>query len=483
MKLVINGYVLDVIGTPSVTYNIGLPIDNFTKYAVSHTSAIKVAKTNAAIRAFTALYSQKRNLSGIHASLLNDRGIVLLSGVAFMKNEGTNYFSLYLYENALALIDQLKATPLSSLGFSGLTSWNAAAWESRRNATSGVVAPAINYSQLDTMDATPNIGGYDGLNKYFPSVYVKSVLAQIQTDLDFTLDVSAIESFDEYDKLVIAYSINNYDLGTSFNLASALPTNISAWDVVELLLLIFNARFVPTGPNIFKIVPLNDTLKSLNNWSWLAVFNETDYTNEYAKRNTIMWAEDPTWDIIYPNPDINYPTMLLNPKGVEASKQLYQSKFAKFGYNECLIEGGTTGDGRNLFYSPNFIGYEITTPTIDIVYTGNWWNPPIPNICTLKAKGGSDTNIIYNGTSYSDYLKGTDELLRWDSIQTKFYSEVTRLIGDYTVKQFDCALSVFDLQGILQNNVMFIKDETFLISKITNFVEGQRCKVDAIKLS
>src|SRR5690606_26797102 len=115
-----------------------------------------------------------------------------------------------------------------------------------------------------------------------------SILAQVQTDLDFTLDVSAIESFDEYDKLVIAYSINNYDLGTSFNLASALPANISAWDVVELLLLIFNARFVPIGPNIFKIVPFNDTIKSLNNWSWLEDLNETDYINEYTKRKTIM---------------------------------------------------------------------------------------------------------------------------------------------------------------------------------------------------
>lgn len=484
MKLVVNGYVLDVLGTTSVTYNIGLPVDNFTKYAVSHTSTIKVAKDNAAMQAFTALYSQKRNRSGLYASLINDKGIILLNGIAFIQNEGPDYFSLYLYDQALAIIDRLKATPLNALQFSGTIPWDAAAWESYRKATSGIVAPAINYSQLDTMDETPNIGGDDGLNKYFPSVYVKSILAQIQTDLGFILDVSAIENYDEYDKLVIAYSIDNYDIPGSFNLRNILPPSISSWDIIELLLLIFNARFISTGPNVFKIVPLNDTLKSMNNWSWLGAFNEADYSNEYARRNLIMWAEDPTWAINYPNPDINYPTSLLNPASAEAVKQLYQSKFAKFNNSECLIEGGTTGDGRNFFYSPRFIGYEVVvTPTIDIVYTGSWWNAPIPNICTLKNKDVNDTNIIYNGTPYSDYLKGTDELLRWDVLQNKFYSEMVRLIKDYTVKQFDCYLSIFDLQGILQNNVIFIKDETFLISKINNYVEGQPCKVDAIKLS
>lgn len=134
-----------------------------------------------------------------------------LFGIAVVSDIGEDIeFSVYF--NEFALFNKVENKLITEIQFSDPTTqdyvtWSAANVNTYRNASSGVVAPFIQYGQVDLTQTSFNIG------KTLPSYYYKSIIEKIFTDAGYTFE-GPIFSEDQYTKLALPYSRDSIEYST-----------------------------------------------------------------------------------------------------------------------------------------------------------------------------------------------------------------------------------------------------------------------------
>jgi hypothetical protein len=364
MRLYLNGYRMDTDNVSlSLTFNFNNTLSG-QENAISHSNQIKLPITKRNSSFFNEFKNNSYVPSVYECYVVNEKtGITTFFGFAYRVNKEPGVFSVELYQNLIDFFDSIDQLNLPDLQFSTSYTWNQTLAAASRNTTSGLVAPLIDYGQLDPTSTIPQlfrapISPFDVLN-YPPSVYFKDVYYKIFDDMGYSVD-----TIDDvlFDKLILPYGRNDWP-GSTFTIADILP-DISQKDFLAQFQSMFGAKFMLTDASrTFRVKLINDALRTAKYYDWSSKFQyiKSDKTQDLAQSNIFKWKES----------TFNQGSFAIVNPYLPRTKTIFESAFYNDGHETYQLEnGGATIYGwQNKLWDS--IDSTILTPTFSLVTVNN----------------------------------------------------------------------------------------------------------------
>ncbi len=459
---------------------------------VSHTNSFKIPKSfnNRKIYEFAHVIKANGDTAYRRQSarvIIN--GLTMMTGVSFLKESNDGY-QISIFEDIVDFYDSIKNLSLPDLDFGGGSiTYNASYIDSRRNATSGIVTPAINYGQIDPSLVNAEIGSF-----YPPSIYYKTILSEIFTDVGYSISFPSTVT-DKLDEMILAYSRSEWQ-GTTFFQQDILP-DINQEDFVKDYLIHFGQILTYSGTMLtslgFEDI-LSDRVHAID---WTEKRAKMDHERitfgtEYAQNNYFSHFDD-DFNIVRAN-------IQVDNDNLEPEDTIYDSIF---GVSNDILGGQShdefdSNDNNDLVYGANLGLWDNNANATSYEFD----NEPKPMVLLIRDKIAAEPAILYNGNSRTDYKVGywrnnaadqtglTDDSMRWRSeapdvsgFLNKYYPTFeTSLNRAKTIERF-YYLTLLDIANLDLTKLIFDDGVYYYINKIINFVPGKITKVELFKVS
>lgn len=420
-------------------------------------------------------------------------GLTMITGVSFLKETSKGY-NISIFENAIDFYDTIKDLTLSQLDFgdSPIT-WDGAYIDSVRAATSGLVAPAINYGQIDPSLVNAEIGDF-----YPPSIYYRDVLEEIFTDAGYTISFSSSIT-SKLDEMIIAYSRSDWQ-GDTFTMNEILP-DMKQEDFVKHFLMHFGQILLINGTEITTL-GFEDILTNLieaEDWTDKRVKNEDEknedekitYGSEYAQNNYFKFFDD-DFDVFRGNIEVDNDNL-------EPESDIYESIF---GVSDSML-GGSNVDSFDANDADDLVYGAVITLWDNVANADSYDfdTEPRPIVLLIRNKVAAEPAILYNGNSRTDYKVAywaslsaesaglPDKSMRWrnsgadasaflDNYYPQFEESLNRA---KTIERF-YYLNLLDIAELDLTKLIFDDGVYYYINKIFNFVPGKVTKLELFKV-
>lgn len=202
MKIYINDNLLTlkdgtVVSKTLKTFDVLSPTSRY----VTYTNSIAVPATDSNKLAFGILNNNHDSIKPYRKYICKlVEGTREDVGLAVIDSASTEIeFSMYF--GSASFFALLSNKLISDFNYGESVEWDDDTIESKRNTTSGIVAPFIQYGQIDETQSDFDVVG----NAYLPSIYYRTVLEGMINQCGYT-PVGSIFNDDLYKRLAIAYS-------------------------------------------------------------------------------------------------------------------------------------------------------------------------------------------------------------------------------------------------------------------------------------
>lgn len=492
LQIYIGGKLIDLSKNTLVSFTYqSAVLGDIRSRQVSHTNNFKVPKSPINKRVYDFAHVVTANSLAPYrrqTALVLLNGLVMLQGVSFLQEASDNY-SISIFEDVIDFYDAIKDLSLNDLDFgdSPIT-WDAAYIDSRRAAVSGLVAPAINYGQINSALVNAEIGDF-----YPPSIYYKDVLEEIFSDAGYTITFPA-NVLTKLDKMIIAYSRSDWQ-GDTFTMNDILP-EMSQTDFVKHYLMHFGQVLTYEGSAITSLGFEEILTNKVDAIDWTLKRAKTDnekitFGVEYAQNNYFRYFDDTfnqyRGNLVVDNTNLNASMNIYESIfGITDSESGLQSNEFRANDNNDLVYGATV----NIWDSPaTAISYEFD-------------EEPRPIVLLIRDKIAAEPAILYDGNSRSDYKVGywlnraadqtglTDESMRWRGVapETTAFLDVHYPAFESSLnraKTIDRSyyLTMLDIATLDLTKLIFDENVYYYINKIPSFVPGRITKVQLFKVA
>ena len=463
---------------------------------VSHTNEFQVDKTENNTKIFGYADNVKTTSSIPYrrgtAKILID-GLQVLKGFAFLR-ESSSTFRISVFEQTIDFFSLIKDIPLTDLDFGDSpVTWDAAYIDSVRAASSGIVSAVIQYGNIDSLLATPEIGDF-----HLPSVYYKTVFDAIFENAGFTKSGNVLTD-NKYTQLILPYQAIEWP-GSSFTMDQLMP-DLTQDQFIRHFSMGFGAMFRESDGDIqirqFEEL-INDRLNAVN-WTDKRATNLPDRIvygfSNYAQRNIFNYAND----LLSGSIDIDN-------ENLEPETTIYQSEFNATTNNDFDLGNGSyllRGDVIPIWDTPS-IGTGGTTVITDFPPTQAFDNDPEPTLALVRSKYTPEPAILFDGNSRTNYLVGyfnnTDgglpenqTTLAWDQtsslspfagiglLNLYYPSLQDRISRAKTIERY-YYLTLLDIAQLDLFRLVYDDGAYYFINRIVNFVPGKVTKVELFKV-
>ena len=471
---------LSVKTSVSFTYQTG-GIGDIRSRFVSHTNEFRVDKTETNTKIFgyadnvksTSDIPYRKSTCKI---LIN--GLQVIKGYAFLR-ETTDTFRVSVFETTVDFFSVIEGIPLSQLDFNDSpVTWSATYIDGRRASTSNLVAPAIQYGQLDPTLVNAEIG-----DVYLPSVYYHTIISAIFENAGYT-KTGDVFSLPKYTSLILAYSKETWP-GTTFTMDEIMPEDITQDEFIKHFSMAFGAIFRERDGvitvKLFEEI-INDRLNA-QDWTAKRATNIADRIvygfSNYGQNNNFR------------NADVNGATgvLLIDNENLELNVDIYESPFARV-YADSFI-ANDNGDIVNGAIIPVWFRAGWTPPTL-YPPDEDFFNEPIPRILAVRARIAPEPAILYDGNSRTDYLVGSYDSafgnvsVAWQAdgrgfLEIYYASLQDRISRAKTIERY-YNLSLLDIAQLDLFKLVYDDGAYYFINRIVNFVPGKVTKVELFKV-
>jgi hypothetical protein len=199
-----------------------------TSRYVTYTNSIQVPATDSNKMAFGLLNNNHESIKPYRKYICKlvegtreDLGLAVLDSSA-----GDIEFSMYF--GSANFFEQLSNKLISDFDFSESVTWDDDTIESKRNTTSGIVAPFIQYGQIDETQSEFDVVG----GAYLPSIYYKTILEGMINQSGYTPQGSIFND-DIYKRLAIAYSRDSLSRSEGYINARQFLSQITETQLIQ----------------------------------------------------------------------------------------------------------------------------------------------------------------------------------------------------------------------------------------------------------
>ena len=432
-------------------------------------------------------------------------GIQIMQGVAIVKAVENN-FAIQVYSTPKTITYLLGTSVLSDLDFgdSAIT-WDAAFWDSRRNATTGWCCPVIEYGQVKKSISDGTIG-----DVYLPSIAVKDIVTAIFENIGYTVSGDFYDSDEYFNNLILTYSRKDWPVTGTVRMNEILSDYITQAKFLLDLQIKFGIWFRVSGKNV-ELVLLEDVLNDQANaidWTEKRIRNIVD-SIQFAWDD---WAQSNLFK--YPNP-IKYlvpvteaakPRLLFDGdlpclnQDIEIEKTIYESIFSPCQLSKDGFMGVLTYNvssvSKNIFCATQRV-WE-TEPSDYLPFD----NEPLPMLLLLRDRNTTyaEDTIIYDVTPRSDYKVAyfsrtayddiATNVLRWSGVGgevgllDRYYRTLGAILatGSKKVTRY-YMLNDLDIYRFDPLKLIFDDGDYFLVNKIFDYVSGHKTKVELLRAS
>jgi hypothetical protein len=481
----------------------------------SYTNQIKVPRTttNVGVLGHSHILASVTTVPFVKKSCrITSNGFEILNGVAIVKSFERD-FALQIFALPKDIAIELGGKMLDELDFGDSpVTWNEAYMDSRRNATTGFCAPVIDYGQIDPAATNSSVTPYN-----LPSVALKDIVTAILDNAGYTVSGDFYDNDAFFNNMAFTYGRRSWP-GTSFKLNEVLPDDVTQKDFLSDIFIKFCLQTRITADLDVELLPMETILNDRA--------GAANWTKKRAnKRERIEFAWD-SWAQVnnfkYPDRDValdfnNYYTnngaLTVANVNIKADRTVYTSITAQ--------------DDSVRTYPPGFIAYrrasvfpQIIMGAGQAIYTSVpsdyvFNNTPRGMLVLLRdpttftdpfAGTVVEGAIYYDGNSRTDYkvasfaispyngnlLVYTPELnnMRWaNSFGTAkgflelYYATLQGILtagAKKVTRQY--LLTDIDIYALDLLQLVYDKDEFFLISKVGPYVSGRITTVELLKL-
>lgn len=455
---------------------------------VSYSNAFKVPKSekNRRIFGFADLTGSRYEQPYVKLpAIVLQNGIQIIKGTVVIR-DAEEFFNINVYEILNEVFTSLGEKLLSELDFGDTPiTWNAAFVDSKRNASSGLVAPVIQYGQIDTGPTPPAIGTYP-----LPSIYAKDVFEQIFEEAGYSLIGNFLSEDPYFSKLILAYSRPDFP-GVNFTKAQILPDTRQV-DFIKEITVMFGLKYTAvndytTGPLTIDVRPqqsiLQDRVRYVD-WTRKRSVESVDLVRfafeNFAQENT--FDENLNYSISVPNENISSePRNIYTKKAFPADADTYN-----------VNDGASTMQGAQInLWDTLPAGYPPTTPFDNV-------NKLRFLLVRAAYTAGPvfEPAFLYDGNSRSDYLVGFYDnfvaalgykTLLWRNSQSKglldlYYAALETALVKCKVVARKYYLTEMDIHNLDLTKLVFDSGDWLLINKLESFVPGQLTRAELLKI-
>lgn len=450
---------------------------------MSHTNEFQVDKTETNTKIFGYSDNVKSTSDKAYrkatAKIFIDN-IPVINGFAFLR-ESSGTFRISVFETTVDFFSLVEGVQLSELDFGDSpVTWDAAYIDSIRNSSNNLVAPAINYGQIDTSLVNAEIGDI-----YLPSIYYKNIVDAIFANAGYTKS-GDVFSNSKYTSLILPYSKGSWP-STSFTMDQIMP-DLTQDQFIKHFSMAFGAIFREKDGDItvklFEEI-INDRLNAVD-WTAKRATNIVDRIvygfNNYGQNNNFRNQHD---DLISGDGAV-----LIDNENLELNVDIYTSPFS--GVYADSFPANDNGDVVNGAIVPIWYRAGLVVPT-QYPPDEDFFRDPQPRILQVRSRIAPEPAILYNGNSRTDYLVGSfnssfgNVSVAWDSGFDKGFLELfypslqDRISRAKTIERY-YHLTLLDIAQLDLFKLVYDDGGYYFINRIVNFVPGKVTKVELFKV-
>lgn len=475
----INGNLIDLYPDTNVAISVkNGKVSELNIRSVSHSTTLKVpaSENNNLLLGNSNLVTSGSNKpyeSNTVKVVMN--GIEFPDGIAIV-NQVNKSYEIDIYLDFFEFITSLGTSTLRDLDFGGGTiTYNNAYISSRRNATSSIVTPFINYGQLGTdSNFQPTEIAFAIGFVYPPSIYYKDVLDAIFENAGIEKEGSVFTD-DFYDKTILPFGYETFT--ASFLIQEILPA-ITQKNFLKDFCIRFAVYFYATGSTI-TCKQISELIDNKEDALDLTSFRDGD-------REIIKFIFDlgQINNFTYPSADsffqpVNAEGSFTIPNvNLEETNDIYDSIFAGSAQQDTTI--GL--DSIRTMYIPYW-----TSLAAPVTYTFD--NTPSARIGLVRAKDTPEPAVSYNGTPQTDYLVGHFEAgggathtQNWEYILDRYYQTYIDSVQKLKIVERFYYLTEVDVIKLMKSNVIFDSDCYFIVLEVINFIPGKLTKLELMRV-
>jgi hypothetical protein len=209
-------------------------VTTLSRRSVGYTNTIRFPYTEKNVKLFGFMQNEHSTSPIISTKLrcyVTSSGTQIFKGYIYIKETASGFVG-NIYEPTLNFFEEVGDKVLSELNIvsvddalntsTGVTTWSDATMVARKKATEGLVAPFIDYGQINQADALTDVGAPG----YYPCVYYHTVLEPIFKDLGYTYE-GEIFSQDQYKKIIFGWSRDDFSFGGFFKNARQFEARVA----------------------------------------------------------------------------------------------------------------------------------------------------------------------------------------------------------------------------------------------------------------
>lgn len=478
----INDRLLDLSEKTSIafTYQTG-GIGDIRSRFVSHTNEFQVDKSENNTKIFGYADNIKTTSEIPYrratAKILID-GLQVIKGFAFLR-ESSKTFRISVFETVIDFFSLIEGVPLSELDFGDApVSWDAAYIDSIRAAVSGLVAPVIQYGQIDPTLVNAEIG-----DVYLPSIYYKTIIDAIFDNAGYT-KTGDVFTDTKYSKLILPYSKSSWP-GLAFTMDQIMP-DLTQDEFIKHFSMAFGAIFKESGGEItvklFEEI-INDRVNSVD-WTSKRATNLLDrivygFAN-YGQNNNFR------------NEDAEgAAALVIDNENLDLNVDIYTSPFTGVYADEFIANDN--GDIVNGAIVPVWYRAGWVPPT-QYPPDEDFFTNPVPRLLQVRNRIAPEPAILFDGNSRTDYLVGNynsnfgNASSAWTSggsgigfLDIYYVSLQDRISRAKTIERF-YNLTLLDIAQLDLFRLVYDDGAYYFINKIVNFIPGKVTKVELFKV-